>query len=426
MSSWFRAVLQRVSGRLFPGFSPTKPRASELRLRHGSKTPSTATEPHGRPSARSHSLPVFTLGTLRAAKLTSDDLISLSEEHNAILVRFANRRPNAPEETTPAARILMHPTAKRALRPQHLQGFLYYWRPPRGVTPLAGEFRFRVTSDDDPSSWRLGKPYFVRHGLPWRLSLLKIAWRPSYEPLRRKLLEEGLVDEGTMNLAQELGQKYNLWRESKLIVHSFFQPFLIDLSQPIFTFYLLGRDTIRRCLVPNMMSIRQGGVDHPVRPFAGKLLCSFEPLWEYDAASDRYPRRVVMRVRQVIGSLTFADGYQGTRGLLPPSAGALVPTYRSSPGDGHVISKPWSVDIDVDLGYKEMELLFAQSPGERHLLRILSTLQINRVRRGEKLWAFREAPHDFLEIKGPTKSSTSSSHPPGPEGALDRTPGSLM
>ncbi|KAI0351143.1 hypothetical protein OH77DRAFT_1487921 [Trametes cingulata] len=356
-----------------------------VRLYSGQPDSEGAREPRSPGVASAYPEPTFTLRTLCWDRLTPEDYISLPGRFNGFRVRIAHPTPPSgdsggaseassavtPSETSsgkwPGPRIVLRPDG--AARPpglQHrdLRGFLYYWRPPPTVTPLAGELRFRITASDNPSSLHYGKNYAVRNSGPWRLSLLCIAWRIPYAPLRKKLLEEGLVDAGTMKLAGELGKVSGIRRQSALIVHSFFQPFIIDLREPVFKFYFLGRKTLQQCLVPNMVSFRPGPTEDPVRPFVGKLRCCFEAARD---PSDDSKRTVVMRVLSVIGRPTFAEGYQGSQDLLLPSAGALVPTYRISPEDGKISSHPWSVDVDTD--HEEMRVLFAPELGADETLR---------------------------------------------------------
>ena len=88
--------------------------------------------------------------------------------------------------------------AFRARRfPPGTRGFFYYYHDPT-TPPLAGELRFRVTRDRDPSLFASGHDLLGDNGIPWRISLIQIASRKTFESIKDTLLEDGLVSEAVI------------------------------------------------------------------------------------------------------------------------------------------------------------------------------------------------------------------------------------
>ena len=81
-------------------------------------------------------------------------------------------------------------TWKRHPFPSDTNAFLYYFIPPEKPR-IAGELRLRVTSSDDPASFKSGSDVLLPNGRPWSrpLSILPKKISPLYEKLR----EEGFV-----------------------------------------------------------------------------------------------------------------------------------------------------------------------------------------------------------------------------------------
>ncbi|KAI0364173.1 hypothetical protein BV20DRAFT_1006215 [Pilatotrama ljubarskyi] len=337
----------------------------------------------------------FTLNTLRREDLTPEDHIALREARLSFNIRFSGSQRRAWENDSTLSDAVVgfsEPSISSAERlnskeskvtlipgfksgeekfPRWLQGFLYYWSPPPPISPLAGQINFRLTRSNDPTSFEHGRDYYLRrHGLRWRLPLLTIAWAEGYEPLREQLLQERLVDVETMDFAQALGKEYKLKRNHSRVVHSFYQPFTMDLGTHNYTLYFLGRANLHRSLLHNFYAFKGTKVTHQTLPFVGKLLCCFEPY--SDNALRHLPwssrsRKIAMRVLRVLEPVAFAENYKGPRNIPPPAAGELVRTYtrKSKPGTvqaGHTIPgrisaawTVWSVDADRQ---REMQVLF--------------------------------------------------------------------
>ncbi|OJT04382.1 hypothetical protein TRAPUB_4897 [Trametes pubescens] len=311
--------------------------------------------------------PVFDVRTLQREKLTPDDHIALGANRRAINVRLcgALSLQLAPSHTrsfpiplAPNARkVRLCPGGSLEAFSTGLKGFLYYWSPPSRLTPLAGEVRFRKTSSADPSSFAKGVDYRLPMGVLWRIPLLPIASTEAYEPLRNVLLSEHLVNTATLARARTLGEEYKLQRNMSRVVHSFYQPFVVDLCQHTHTFYFLGPQGLHHSEFWNLCSEKGQDLRHDVQPFEGRLLCCFEP--------SKHPRHartrtVVIRVLKALSPVRYSERYHGARNMTPPREGGLLYSYSSTEQYEHPPKMaPWRLwRVNVDRYHSEMKVLF--------------------------------------------------------------------
>jgi hypothetical protein len=74
----------------------------------------------------------------------------------------------------------------------------------------AGEVRFRLTSGDNPKSFKMGSDLHVRNtALPWRTTLLTMTERKIYKPIRELLLADGLVAPALLTKCGEIAKETN-------------------------------------------------------------------------------------------------------------------------------------------------------------------------------------------------------------------------
>ncbi len=119
--------------------------------------------------------------------------------------------------------------------PKTAQGFFYYNAPPPHFPPAMGQLRFRITPNNDPSTFNSGSDLLApSEPLPWGFPLLLLASRTRYEHLCAQLVAEGLI-------SRELLERCRLiWRNS---LYRGFQPpsrLLYHLNQPFFFRSCLG------------------------------------------------------------------------------------------------------------------------------------------------------------------------------------------
>ncbi|EIW57074.1 uncharacterized protein TRAVEDRAFT_73325 [Trametes versicolor FP-101664 SS1] len=310
---------------------------------------------------------VFDVRTLQCEKLTPDDHISLEANRRGINVRLcgALSLQLAPSHThsspipltSNARKIRLLPGASLEEFPAGLKGFLYYWSPPSRITPLAGEVRFRTTSRADPSSFTKGVDYHLPMGVVWRIPLLTIASTEAYEPLQNVLLSEHLVTAGILARARTLGEEYKLQRNMSRVVHSFYQPFIVDLCQHTHTFYFLGPRGLHHSSFWNLCSEKGQDMRHAVQPFEGRLLCCFEPSKH---PRNAHTRTVVIRILKALSPVGYAKLYDGPRNMPSPRAGALLCSYSSTAWyENPPKTAPWRLwSVNVDRYHSEMKVLF--------------------------------------------------------------------
>lgn len=185
--------------------------------------------------------PPLKISTLVQSRLTRDDFLVLSNRKIG-LVRaypemFANNHTH----------LNLHPSGMDYLVfPEHARGFLYYYLPPNGPA-LSGQLRFRVTGKNDPALFSSGEDLLRSDHLPWRTPIVPISFRKSYQALRRRLLDDGLVSEDLLRVASSLPPDAKMINVgSTRMVHAFGQPFLLNFGQTNQYFYLVGAGTIIR------------------------------------------------------------------------------------------------------------------------------------------------------------------------------------
>ncbi|KAJ7361233.1 hypothetical protein DFH08DRAFT_843518 [Mycena albidolilacea] len=207
--------------------------------------------------------------------------------------------------------------------PTQSTGFFYYSRD-RDAAPLEGSIRFRVTSDNAPSSFNRGHDLLLPSRLPWQIALPQLACGKGYDRICDHLLEEKLVT------VEQLSQCRAMFRHTK--IHSQTVLFRLNQEFPV-TF---SRQLVLRVVGKVLHRLKWSDVfrDDAIHfPFTGSGFARFEPSTnpEYDG------RRVVhLRITKIMNPVSIT---QKTT-LLEPEAGQLL----TRPGHGRI--KPWAYDID--------------------------------------------------------------------------------
>jgi hypothetical protein len=94
--------------------------------------------------------------------------------------------------------------------------------------PIAGELRFRVTSNDVPASFWSGSDLLQLDGRPWSRPLLILLTR--YLPLYEKLREDGFVsDDLDADLSTFSTIKYNFTYKSQ-VLYTINDTFIVDFG----------------------------------------------------------------------------------------------------------------------------------------------------------------------------------------------------
>ena len=276
--------------------------------------------------------------TLRPENLTEDDYIHLPTEQEYVFVWDALARSTTVHVTRKANRrpcATFRPGKTSLTFPAGLSGFLYYWTPFTSAPTTAGEIRFRRTFSPSPLSFNSGRDLLSANGLPWRLQLPTIATFDLYQVYRDLLLRDGLVSRETFAIAADMGRQRKAWGiESQGLVHSFHQPWCIDLGSKVHWWQFMGeRDLFKSIPLPNVLSTKIGGERVP-SPWRGRALCKFVP--------DEHPRHqggqvVNIKYHKVLELKPNPDFPDDLRYVVQePKIGALL---KRGP-------HPWQLDID--------------------------------------------------------------------------------
>ncbi|TFK46224.1 hypothetical protein OE88DRAFT_1739672 [Heliocybe sulcata] len=227
--------------------------------------------------------------------------------------------------------------------PSNSQGFLY-WHLDPGAPPVSGQVRFRTTTSSNPATFPIGRDLQLPDGRMWHISLFDIARRAKYSGLRAHLLSENLVTVNVLNTAQTIsartGKKTYHPATGSLLIWTFGQSFLVDLTSNVSSLWVIGHSAGERLVLPSLSSVcvretdrteicyvlsenrdprgsRQtakydflNGVDYT--PLAGRALVQFErsTLPEHEGT-----RTVVLRVLKV---MTNSDGSEDASWMLAP------------------------------------------------------------------------------------------------------------
>ncbi|KAJ7842953.1 hypothetical protein B0H14DRAFT_3690438 [Mycena olivaceomarginata] len=237
-----------------------------------------------------------------------------------IQLRFPKSRGNARAE-------LIYGRCLKTLQPfpPRSAGFFYYHRDP-DAAPLEGSIRFRVTSDNAPSSFNRGHDLLLPSGLPWQIILPQVACGKSYSRLRDQLLEENLVT------AKQLLQCRDIFGEIKrifprVVLFRMNQEFPVEFTGQI-ALAVVGKVLHR----PHWSSLFRQGTSFPI---TGSGVARFEPSTDPEYAG----RRVVhLRITKIGNPVSITE--EETT-LLKPEAGQLL--VRPS----HSRIEPWAYDIDA-------------------------------------------------------------------------------
>ncbi|KAJ7113930.1 hypothetical protein C8R44DRAFT_740806 [Mycena epipterygia] len=212
--------------------------------------------------------------------------------------------------------------------PPHSRGFLYYHSEPHAA-PLEGGLRFRVTSDNSPSSFPRGQDLLAPWGLPWQIILPQISCNTDYIAVSDQLLHENLVKEEQLSRCRDIFGERLIYPQ--YILYRLDSPFLLNFASPIWL-TAVGDELHTLPLAPLK---DRDSEKKPCNPWTGSAVARFE-------RSPRHPGRRVVRLRflKIVQPVECTmEGYNGR--VLEPEEGQLltVSSYRHA-------AEPWAYDID--------------------------------------------------------------------------------
>ena len=161
--------------------------------------------------------------------------------------------------------------------PPATSGFFYYHSPPPGAPDIAGDIRFRVTNDRDPSSFTGGTDLMI-HGLPWLIPLV-----PNSEVSHRflpSLRRDSLLTNDQVRRIERFSTERPIYRREQPI-YAFGQPCRLQIS---------GRQSMEREAVIEKEYLMFGIVDGEDR--LERALLHKVPLTEWGYEQPGQPPRV--------------------------------------------------------------------------------------------------------------------------------------
>jgi hypothetical protein len=111
---------------------------------------------------------------------------------------------------------------------------------------IAGELRFRVTSNDDPASFESGSDLLRTDGLPWSRPLYVLS--KSYLPLYEKLREERFVPDDLDRVLLTLPSAKPNYCGSRFF-YTLNDTFTVDFSKNMLTFFVITEQGMKK--LPN-------------------------------------------------------------------------------------------------------------------------------------------------------------------------------
>ncbi|KAJ6632486.1 hypothetical protein B0H10DRAFT_1977531 [Mycena sp. CBHHK59/15] len=157
--------------------------------------------------------------------------------------------------------------------PAATRGFLYFHRPSDAPALAAG---IRLTPNGRPSSFRDGTDLQGPEGLPWQISLFKIAHAVGrVEELRTQLLAEGLIHETDLTEARDATPTRKRL-DPRLTLYSLSQPFPVAFERTL-RLWVAGVHATRLWTYDFMFADNRMQFRPLVRPYAGALPCPSLP-----------------------------------------------------------------------------------------------------------------------------------------------------
>ncbi|KAF7334988.1 hypothetical protein MVEN_02249000 [Mycena venus] len=270
--------------------------------------------------------PCRLISTLNPALLVSSDYIDLSHLSRKIIGFPKSRRDTLAEFRYEQTR-----NGVCIPFPPQTAGFLYYYRD-RGAAPLEGGVRFRVTSNNTPSSFHRGHDLPSPSGIPWEINLPQIAGRSSYSRIRDQLLKENIVT------PEHLAQCHAIFGDRHIIspftIFRLTQEFPVNFSSHI-VLTVVG-ETLHTLKATSVFQAVKDGKAY--LPWIGSGLARFEP----STRPEHTGRRVVhLRITKIVTPVSLGvEKYPGR--VMKPEEGQLltVSLHRRIP-------EPWAYDIDA-------------------------------------------------------------------------------
>lgn len=204
--------------------------------------------------------------TLDSSRLSPSDYLDLSDSKSIVV--YSGGIPSGAKSEF---RFLIHRKSTVPF-PADTRGFLYFQphsHPSRRW--FGSEIRFRITQDEDPSSFAAGKDLCLPNCTSWHLPIVPIATNLTYSGLRHLLLRDSFIGDSGLERCAALESQSNVtFKTSGRVIHSFGQLFSLNfhIALPKFVF-LTANGMYRKCLPSGFLDQRNGSV---TLPYTGRLM----------------------------------------------------------------------------------------------------------------------------------------------------------
>jgi hypothetical protein len=265
------------------------------------------------------------IGTLNPERLTSADFVNMSG------MKAYRIKPGQDK-----VHFICRGDSRLAF-PEGTQGFLYFIPGPAHA-PVAGEVRFRTTTEPDPAGFADGRDLLLPHmPVPWSISLINLlSSKSKYDHLCNVIFEQD--GSARVELANAIREhKDGLTRGDTRVVNSLGQPFIQDLHTKTMNLRIASGSRIFDAIAFTLPSDSRreneelqwpyrgtlGGQSHNVAPLTikciGRIKCCLE------AITRRGIQGIAVRVLEIVEPVELEqEDYDGW--LPPPVAGELLKT----------------------------------------------------------------------------------------------------
>ncbi|KAJ7877501.1 hypothetical protein B0H13DRAFT_1893179 [Mycena leptocephala] len=284
-----------------------------------------------RDSPRSALNSAHIISTLNPARINPADYLDLSHLRS-LSIRF----PESPSQKPGSINYQWQNPGTKSERipfPSRSTGFMYYHRD-RRAAPLEGSIRFRVVSDNAPSSFRDGRDLLLPSGSPWQISLVQIASLQAYSPICDQLLHENLATPAQLSQCRSLFGDRRI--DPALTLFRLTQEFPFKFSMGGLCLMAVGEE-LHQVRFSNLFKANIGGKIHI--PWTGSYLARFE-----GSTSPSSGHRVVrLRITKIVTAVSSScDAKEAdNRHIMRPEEGQFltVSVWGRAP-------EPWTYDID--------------------------------------------------------------------------------
>ncbi|KAJ7183933.1 hypothetical protein C8R46DRAFT_1309190 [Mycena filopes] len=206
--------------------------------------------------------------------------------------------------------------------PPQTAGFLYFLRgaPDR---PLEGTLRFRLSTDDRPSSFDAGTDLLLPTGLPWKLLLPQLL----HHKLRKvsaQLLRENLVTETDIERCQQVFGKGRKIPPTATLVFRLGQEFRVDFNV----------DPTLHIVADSLLRVQLGAFSYQtwpsvkrIWPWTGTGLARLEPT---GVDGRRFVQMRITKILTPVRLVSSSPEYLGH--IVEPKEGALITVIHSQVG----------------------------------------------------------------------------------------------